>query len=296
MDIADIAILPQLCVNGLIAGAIYSLPAVGFSLIYATNRFLHLAHGSVMMAGGYFLYFFFRMWHLPFIIASLAAIFGATALGALVFFAVYRPLRQKQGSNVVMLIASAGLLIFFHGLATLCFGADVKIVDVFDVAQGINILGALITPLQLFIIGISLLLLALVALFMKYTSYGRLIRAVADHSDLAQMSGINAHRVQAWSFVLASAIAGAAGVLVSLERNVEPAQGVGFAVISFTSTIIGGVGSIPGAIVGSYLIGLSENLGLWVFPSGYKEAIWLMMLFIFLLVRPTGIFGVEQGT
>ncbi|MDO8626486.1 MAG: branched-chain amino acid ABC transporter permease [Candidatus Magasanikbacteria bacterium] len=295
MEIASAAILPQLIVNGLIAGAMYSLTAAGFSLVYATNRFLNLAHGGIMMVGAYLVYTFFNLAGLNFYAASFLAVICTSLFGGFLFVSVYRPLRQKKAANMVMLIAAAGLAILLEALVTLIFGTDVKQLNFISVQEGWHIAGAIITPLQLVVMAVSAVLLVSFAVFMKYSSWGKLIRAVADNADLARTTGINPYAVQLWSFVIACAIASVAGILIGLERNIEPRMGLGFALVSFASTVVGGMGSLPGAILGSYLIGLAENVGQWILPSGYKEAIWLVMLFLFLLIRPSGIFGTEQG-
>lgn len=295
MTLNSLSILPQLFANGLIAGAIYSLMSAGFSLVYATNRFLHLAHGAVMMAGAYLLYTLFNLAGFNFYLACLLTVIFCGLLGWLLFICVYRPLRCKGAANMVMLIASAGLLIFFGGLAILLYGADVKILAFIPVREGIGFAGAIVTPLQLVIIAISTILLVGFAIFMKYTPIGKVIRAVADNPDLARVTGINPDRVQALGFIIASLIAGIAAILIGLERNIDPTLGMGFALMSFASTVIGGMGSLPGAIIGSFLIGFGENVPQLIFPSGYKDAMWLVMLFLFLLIRPKGILGVDQG-
>jgi branched-chain amino acid transport system permease protein len=129
---------------------------------------------------------------------------------------------------------------------------------------------------------------------MKKTKLGKAMRAVADNKDVAEVVGISAEKIYSWSFIIGSAIAGIAGILVGLEQNLEPTMGTNLMIKGFTAAIIGGIGSVPGSILGSFLLGLVENFGIWFLPSGYKEAIAFIILFIFLLFRPQGILGIKK--
>jgi branched-chain amino acid transport system permease protein len=129
---------------------------------------------------------------------------------------------------------------------------------------------------------------------MKKTKIGKAMRAVADNKDVAEIVGISSEKIYAYSFIVGSAIAGIAGILVGLEQNLEPTMGTNLMIKGFTGAIIGGIGSVPGAILGSFLLGLVENFGIWFLPSGYKDAIAFVILFIFLLFRHQGILGLKK--
>jgi branched-chain amino acid transport system permease protein len=129
---------------------------------------------------------------------------------------------------------------------------------------------------------------------MKETKIGKAMRAVADNKDVAETVGISAEKIYSQSFIVGSVIAGVAAILVGLEQNLEPMMGTSLIIKGFTSAIIGGVGSVPGAILGSYLLGFAENFGIWFLPSVYKDAIAFVILFIFLLFRHQGILGIER--
>jgi len=294
----------QLLINGLIAGSIYALVASGFSLIYATNKFVHFAHGTTVTVSAYVLLTLFSALGLNFYLAAAGTILVAALLGYLMHLLLYQPLRSRKASSAVMLIASIGLMIFLENLMLALFGADVKTVGLLEVRKGIEVgLGAeasakaaaVITPLQIVIIAIAAGLLIALWLFMKKSRLGKTMRAVADNPELARISGINANKVFAQSFALGSAIAGIAAILVALEQNIEPVMGTGLIIKGFTGAIIGGVTSVPGAVLGSYLLGLAENFGIWFLPSGWKDAIAFGLLFVFLLWRPTGILGIAKG-
>jgi len=290
------SLVTQLVINSLIAGAIYALVAAGFSLIYSTCKFIHFAHGSTIAIAGYVLFLFFNILGLNIVFSILISILFAGFIGYLMNRFVYRQLRNRKASNAVLLIASFGLLIFFESLVLLIFGADVKAIGLIKIAQGISIGGAIITPLQIVIIISSFILLIILYIFMKNSKIGKAMRAVADNRDVAEIVGISAEKIYSWSFVIGSSIAGIAGILVALEQNIEPALGTGLMIKGFTAAIIGGVGSVPGAILGAFLLGFAENFGIWFLPSGYKDAIAFVLLFIFLLFKPNGILGISRGT
>lgn len=284
----------QLLINGLIAGAIYALVASGFSLIYSTCKFIHFAHGATIAFSAYFLYFLFSGLGLSFGLSVIFAIIFASLLGWLMNKIVYKKLRKMKTSNVILLMASFALLIFFESLILMLFGADVKTIGLIKIAKGLEFLGAIITPLQVVIVAVSLVLLVLLYFFMKRTKIGKAMRAVADNKDVAEVVGISSEKIYSWSFIVGSAIAGIAAILVGLEQNLEPMMGTNLMIKGFTGAIIGGIGSVPGAVLGSFLLGLAENFGIWFLPSGYKDAIAFVILFIFLIFRHQGILGIKK--
>ncbi len=284
----------QLLINGLIAGAIYALVASGFALIYSTCKFVHFAHGGTVAVAAYFLYFLFSALGLNFWLAIILTTIFTAVFGWFVNKIIYDPLRQRKANPVILLIASVSLLILIESLILIFAGADVKTIGFIKIAKGLEIAGAIITPLQIIIIVTSLILLLLLFLLLKKTKIGKAMRAVADNREVAEIVGISAKKIYGWSFVIASAIAGVAGILVGLEQNLEPTMGINLIIKGFTGAVIGGIGSVPGAILGAFLLGLAENFGIWFLPSGYKDAIAFVILFIFLLVRPQGILGLKR--
>ena len=282
---------PQLLINGLIAGAIYALVASGFSLIFSTAKFIHFAHGSTVAVGAYLLHLFYGILNLNFWLAVILTIPAAALSGWLINRLIYHPLRKRGASNTILLMASIGLLILIESLILLIFGADVKTIGFLEIVKGIEIGGAIITPLQIVIIIVSVLLLIGLFLLMKKTKLGKAMRAVSDNKDVAEIVGISSRRIYAYTFLIGSAIAGIAGILVGMEQNLEPTMGTNLMIKGFTGAIIGGVSSVPGAVVGSFILGIIENFGIWFLPSGYKDAIAFIILFVFLIFRPNGLFG-----
>ncbi|MBI3033080.1 branched-chain amino acid ABC transporter permease [Candidatus Woesearchaeota archaeon] len=288
-------VLFQLLINGFIAGALYALVACGFTLIYSTNKFMHFAHGSSVVVGGYLLYSFFTLLGLPFYLACASTILLTAVFGWGLYYAIYQPLQERHSSNIILLIASIGLLILFQNIIQVIFGPSVKSIGYIPISKGITLFGAIITKLQIALIALALLLSLVLYLFMQRTMLGRTMRAVSDNQQLANIIGINAQRVKAYSFLLGSGLAGLAGILIGLEQNLVPTMGTELMIKGFTGAVVGGITSVPGAIAGSFIVGIVENLGIWFLPSGYKNGITFLLLFIFLLWKPTGLFGLNKG-
>lgn len=284
----------QLLINGIIAGAIYALVASGFSLIYNTCKFANFAHGAVVAFSAYMVYLFFSIFGVNFGFSVLFALVFASLFGWCLNCFVYKRFRERKASNSVLLIASFGLLILIESLILMLFGADVKTINYLQISRGIEIFGAIITPLQIFIVISSVIIFLWLFFFMKKTKLGKAMRAVSNNKDAAEIIGINSENIYSWSFVIGSLIAGIAGILIGLEQNLEPTMGTSLIIKGFTAAIIGGIGNVYGAVLGALLLGLAENFGIWYLPSGYKDAIAFVILFIFLLFKPKGLFGVKR--
>jgi branched-chain amino acid transport system permease protein len=287
-------VLNQIFINGLIAGAIYALVASGFSVIYSTCKFVHFAYGAVISSTAYFLFFLFSILGLNFWLSIIFTLIFSVLVGWLMNKIVYEKFRKRKANNIILLIASLSLLILLEYLILMLFGADIKTIGYIKISKGLEFLGAIITPLQIIIVGASIFLLIFLWIFMKKTEIGKAMRAVSDNKDVAEIVGISSEKIYSWVFAVGSLIAGVSGILVGLEQNLEPFMGTNLTIKGFTSAVIGGIGSVPGAILGSFFLGFAENFGIWFLPSGYKDAIAFIILFIFLLFRPQGILGIKK--
>jgi len=283
----------QIILNGIIAGTIYALIALGFTIIYRTIKFFHFAHGIVYVAGAYFAYTFFILFDINPLISFFLSIALASLLGIAINKFVYYPLRKNSAPNLVYLIASFGVFIFLQNLIQLIFGAQILTLRTGPVKEGHHFLGAVITDIQILIISVSLILFLLTWLFIKKSKLGNAIRAVSDDPVGARIVGINSEKVILIAFAIGSALAGVAGILISLETNIEPTMGFNAILKGIIASIIGGIGSIPGALFGGLFLGLAENLGIWKIQAGWKDAIAFAILIIFLLLRPSGIMGIK---
>lgn len=285
--------IQQLFLNGIIAGSIYALIALGFTIIYRTIKFFHFAHGVVYATGAYFAYTFFILFDINPLISFFLSVFLACLLGIVIDRFVYFPLRKHKAPNLVYLIASFGIFIFLQNLIQLIFGAQILTLRTGPVKEGHHILGAVITDIQILIIVVSLILVLLTWLFIQKSKLGNAIRAVSDDPVGARVVGINSEKVILTAFAIGSALAGVAGILISVETNIEPTMGFNAILKGIIASIIGGIGSIPGALFGGLFLGLAENLGIWKIQAGWKDAIAFAILIIFLLLRPSGIMGVK---
>jgi len=285
------SIATQLILNGIIAGAIYALVASGFSLIYSVTKFMHFAHGAVLALGAYLMYTFAVGIGLNFWLAILLTLICSSFAGVLMDWLVYRPLRKRKASGAVLLIASIALMILVNSLILAFWGADVKTVPVRNPV--FDVLGARVTLIQVIIIIVSVVLLLALWFLMKRTKLGKAMRAVADNKDVAMTVGINPERIYTYTFAIGSFLAGVAGILIGIEQNLYPIMGLSLIIKGFTGAVIGSLASVPGSVLGSLILGLVENIGIWWLPSGYKDAIAFVLLFIFLLFRPSGLLGVK---
>lgn len=285
--------MQQFIFNGLIAGSIYILIAIGFTIIYRTVKFFHFAHGVVFAAGAYFAYTFFILFDINPLISFFLSIALASLLGIAIDRFVYYPLRKNNAPNLVYLIASFGVFIFLQNLIQLIYGAQILTLRSGPIKEGYYILGAVITDIQVLIIVVSLLLFLLTWLFIQKSKLGKAIRAVSDDPIGSRIVGINSEKVILIAFAIGSALAGVAGILISLETNIEPTMGFNAILKGIIASIIGGIGSIPGALFGGLFLGIAENLGIWKIQAGWKDAIAFAILIIFLLLRPSGIMGIK---
>lgn len=281
----------QLILNGIIAGSVYTLVAVGFALIYRTVRFFHFAHGVIFTAGAYFTYLLKAWLDWPVIVAAPVSIGLCAMLGVFIETSIYRPLRHKGSSSLILLLASLGIYIVLQNIISMAFGDDTKTIRSGIVKEGINILGARITPVQITIIIVSLLLLVSCFIFLKYMKIGHSMRAVANDSELARVAGIESDKVILMTFALGSALAGIAGILVALDVDMTPTMGMNALMMGVVALIIGGVGSIPGIALGALLLGMAQQFGVWKIGTQWQDAIAFVVLLIFLLFRPQGFLG-----
>lgn len=287
------AIFAQLLMNGLIAGSIYALMAAGFSLMYSLQRFMNIAHGSTFLIGAFAAFAAARLAGMPLWISFILGIIAAMLLGIIINLAVFDPLQKQKDKTMPLLLSSFGVFLLVEAIVLMLFGADVKTFGL-PVKKGMPFLGAIVTPVQLVII-VSAPVIFIGLWYLLYrTKMGVALRATSDNETIAKTMGINVRFMSYLTTALGSGLAGVAGILVALEQNLEHSMGMSAVLKGLTAAIIGGIGNVPAAILGGYLLGLAENFGIWYLPSGYKDAIAFVVLIIFLLLRPQGFFGVKR--
>ncbi len=283
--------LGQLLINAVIATSVYTLIALGFSLIYSTTKFFHFAHGAVYTIGPYFGYLFIKEMGLPAGLGIPLAVIFSAVVGILIEILIYRPLRQKGATSLILLLSSLGIYIILQNLISMIFGDDTKTLRTGAVTEGIEILHGRITPIQIVIILVSVILVFVCWALMKHTKIGSAMRAVSSNDKLALISGIDTDKVILWAFALGSALAGIAAILISFDIDMTPTMGMNALMMGVIAVILGGVGSIPGVALGGLLLALAQNFGIWKISSQWQDVIAFIILLMFLLYRPYGFFG-----
>lgn len=281
----------QIILNVLLSFTYPLLIGFSFSIVFKTCNFLHFAHAVVFTFGAYFLFLFHKLFGFSFLIAISIAVLGSFILGCTINLIIYKPLRKKKSSSLILMLASLGIYIVLQNVISIIFGDDTKSIRTWPVVEGLEVWGARITPVQIIIIASSIVLLILTSGFLHYSKTGKAMRAVANDPELANISGIDSDKVILISFASGSALAGIAGILVSLDVDMTPTMGMNYLMMGVVAMIVGGVGSIRGIVLGSLLLALAQNLGVWYISSQWQDAIAFGILLIFLLFKPEGFFG-----
>ena len=282
--------MQQIIIYAFIKSNIFILIAFSFSIIYSTTSFFHFAHAIIFTSGAYLTFLFHKLFGLPLYSAIPLAIICAVILGCSIEPFLYKPLRKKGASSIVMLLASLGIYIFLQNLISMLFGDDTKSIRSGVVKEGINIFGARITPIQIVIIITAIVVTILIILFYKKTQLGRSMQAVASDRELAEYTGINTNRVILWSFAIGSGLAALAGILVALDVDMTPTMGMNALLMGVVVMIVGG-NNIKGMVCAALLLGFAQNFGVWYISSQWKDAIAFVILLLFLLFKPEGFFG-----
>lgn len=284
--------LLQSILNGILAGCIYALFAMGLTLIYGVLNFVNFAHGELIMWGAYFLYLLMeKPIGLPLSLALLPALFFTIMLGLGTDRFIFQPLRQAN--RLTLLIASLGLSFLLRNGAQFFWGAEIRTYG-FEIKRGMRFWGVSITSYQVAIIIASVICVAFLYLLFYKSRIGKSMRAVSDNLELARVVGINSKRAIQLAWIIAAVLAGIGGILLALDTNLQPGMGLINLVKAFAATLLGGVGNLWGALLGGIVIGLAENLGVLVISPGYKDAIAFGIMVLMLLLRPMVLFGSKE--
>jgi branched-chain amino acid transport system permease protein len=296
----------QELVNGITTGALYSLVALGFSMVYGVLKLLNFAHGDLYMVGAYIGFFIIQFFGgaadvdipVPLLLAIMFVVAAGLVggLGVAMERFAYRPLRDAP--RIAPLITAIGISFFLESAALLLFGSQFReynTAEFISLSSGIRIGSVTIDSVQILVLVLGLLLMAGLQLLVNRTRLGRQVRAVAADREAAEMLGINVNFVITATFFLGSALAGIAGVMGGLLFNTVSAT-IGFTagLKAFTAAVVGGIGSIPGAMLGGLVIGVAESFVTGYISSTYSNLIVFGLLIVVMLVRPSGLLGRVQ--
>jgi len=286
----------QQLINGLAWGSIYALLALGYTMVYGVLRLINFAHGDVYMIGAMMGYYVARLvshstsWA-GFTTILLASMAICGALGYLIERLAYKPLRNAPKLSALITAIGVSLLLEYGG--QLLFGADPKFFpQLIQTKEVIHFHGVVINNIQIIIFVVSFLLMGLLQHIVMRTQVGKAMRAVSFSHTASQFVGINVGTVISVTFILGSALAGAAGVLVGLSNpKIDPLMGIMPGLKAFVAAVLGGIGNIPGALLGGLLMGVSETLVVGYLSSTYRDALAFILLIVILLVKPAGLLG-----
>jgi branched-chain amino acid transport system permease protein len=290
----SIEYIAQQIVNGLILGSMYAMVAIGFSMIYGIIRLINFAHGDVVMIGAFLTLGLLQVVGAPFPLVAMVVLAAGAGMGILIEKAAFRPMRGAP--QVTGFIASLAVSIMLQNLGILFLTAQPRNFAFPDYLQKVMYIGGIsFRRVDLVIMMSALILMCALVLLVKKTRMGMAMRATAENIDVARLMGININRTIMATFALGSAMAGIAGLMWGGKfGQIDPLLGFIPGLKSFVAAVIGGVGSIPGAIIGGYVLGLSEVLFVGLLPptySAYRDAFVFATLILILLILPNGILG-----
>lgn len=276
----------QQVLNGLVTGSVYSLVALGLTLIYGTMQVPNFAHGQLFMLGAYIAYAATRA-GLHYWAALVAAVIGVAALGVVLERLVFRPLRHAPHLN--SMIAALGMMLFLEAVAQNIWGEEFRHMDS-PYGGVVSVFGLLVTSHRLILLGAAAALMAALLVFLTRTLAGSAIRATAQNPEGALLVGIDTNRVAMVTFGISAALAAFAGVLIAPISLVYPSMGAMITLKAFVIVVLGGMGSVPGALIGGYLLALAESLGGTYVSATYQDLVAFVMLALVFTFKPTGLF------
>lgn len=284
----------QQIINGLAIGSIYALLALGYTMVYGIINLINFAHGEIYMVGAMAGFYASRAFNLPFFPTLIVAMLSSGALGVIIEKVAYRPLRKSP--RITVLISAIGVsLLLQNGFRYLVGPSPKSFPELIPVVK--YDLGLFqVNNIQVLTLGISLVLVLVLQYIVFRTRMGKAMRAVSYDMEAAQLMGINVNRTISFTFFLGSILAGAAGILVALSwTSIDPYMGMMPGLKAFVAAVLGGIGIIPGALIGGIFIGIAETLTKAYISTSLSDAIAFSILILVLLVKPTGILGKRES-
>lgn len=285
------SIIPQLVVNSIIAGSIYSLVTLGFNLIFGTTKFFNMTHGVIAAIGGYAVFFLFKKNGIDIYLAITLAVLFSGFVGYLCEKFIFLPMRNKKASGMVMLVASLGLFTALQAIIAIFFSSQFQTLSKnIGTTKIYNFFGGIMTHTQLVILITSICITVILGIVIKKTKFGKAVQAIGDDVEVAKIVGIDTNKIIAKVFFIGSMIAGVAGIAIGFDTGIEPTMGMSLLFKGVIASIIGGVGNVYGGVFGAFLLAFVENFGIWKISGEWKDAIAFGVLIIFLIFRPGGLF------
>ena len=279
-------------VNGISLGSIYAIIALGYTMVYGIAKMLNFAHGDVIMVGAYLIFCATQYWGIPVLPALLIAMISCTLLGMTIEKLAYSPLRKA--TSLAVLITAIGVSYLLQNLAQLIWTPNPKIFPQLIPVDSIKLFNGqlVIKGVTLVTIVINVIIMIVLTIFISRTKLGKAMRCVSEDRGAAELMGISVNRTISLTFAIGSALAAIAGLLLcSSYPKLVPTTGSVPGIKAFTAAVFGGIGSIPGAMLGGVLLGIIEILGIAYISTELSDAIVFAVLIIVLLVRPTGLLG-----
>ncbi len=287
--------LIQQLINGLSLGSVYALIAVGYSLVYSVLLFSNFAHGGFLVIGGYICYFALRAGGMNIWLASLAALVGSGLSAIIVERLAYRPIRERTPVTLYMLIASMGMSIVIENIFVVTVGGRFRALPPVIPTNPVNFFGlATTSAFDILSLVTAVVFLVGLQIFLVKTKWGLAIRAASYNLKTAGLMGVNVNRLIAIVFFVAGLLAGVGGIFLSVRYTLYPQLGM-ITTKAYVAAVIGGLGSLPGAVVGSLILGLAEMLTVGFISSQFRDLVVFGILIVTLIVRPTGLFGKSVG-
>lgn len=285
----------QQVVNGLTVGGVYALIAVGYTMVYGVIELINFAHGEIYMFGAFIAYHLVTVYNVPFFMAAVIAVTSCAVIGILLDVIAYRPLRAAP--RLAALITAIGMSIFFQNVALIKWGAQIKSFPVdslpaFFSDVAVRIGDVQVSWLQLFILVTTVLLMFLLHNIIHRTKVGTAMRAIAQDKKAAALMGINVNKVISFTFALGSSLGAVAGILVGVFYNaIWPTMGYTAGIKAFAAAVLGGIGSVPGAMLGGTVLGVAEVFGAGYLSSAYRDGIAYAVMILVIIFKPSGLLG-----
>lgn len=280
----------QLALGGLIVGSIYGTVALSIVLVHRVSGFFHFAHGAIFVIGAYIAYVAVSL-NVSLWAASLLGVIGGGFAGAIMDLGVFRRLLQLKASPLILMLASLGLLLVLENLVAMVFGNDMKMFEEDVARSSVDIFGAQVTDLQLWIFTVNVAVWFAFWLLIRHTLFGKSLLAVASERELAYVVGLDVERCRLWVLTMSSGVAALAGILWAFDSSLYPTVGFHALLMGIAAVIVSGIEVPHAAPFGGLLVGLAQHLGVWRLSIQWQDAVVFLILIFFLLLRPQGLFG-----